>query len=274
MTTKYEFHEAANIFPLMSKKEFDGLVADIKKHGQRDAIVIYKGKILDGRNRYKACRKLGIAPVVRSEEFDGTLTNAVDYVMSQNLHRRQLTPSQRGMVAAKSMDLYRKAALKRKQEAGKTHGRGQQNRSRPNGLNLSGQSRDHAAKVAGCSGATVERCNRVLSRGTPELVDAVEENAVSANTADLLTTYTKKEQRGFLKGGKEAWTAAAKRAAPAKKSKTKKKPDAIIKDTVKAINQIMDLVRKKKAGVSAQRDNTIKRLTSAREWIKAAGEFL
>lgn len=47
-------HSAAEIFPLMSKEELAGLVADIKKHGLREPVVLHDGKILDGRNRLQA----------------------------------------------------------------------------------------------------------------------------------------------------------------------------------------------------------------------------
>ena len=35
----------------MSDEEFDALRDDIEQHGQRDAIVLWDGQILDGRHR-------------------------------------------------------------------------------------------------------------------------------------------------------------------------------------------------------------------------------
>jgi ParB-like chromosome segregation protein Spo0J len=60
------FHEASNIFPLVKNDEFTALIADIKEHGQREPITLHQdGSILDGRNRYRACKRLGIKPVFR-----------------------------------------------------------------------------------------------------------------------------------------------------------------------------------------------------------------
>lgn len=89
-----EFHPVANIFPLMTGAEYDALVSDIAEHGQHEAIWLYDGMVLDGRNRLRACMDLGIVPEFR--EYSGDDPQA--FVVSLNLHRRHLTREQRDEV--------------------------------------------------------------------------------------------------------------------------------------------------------------------------------
>ena len=94
-----EFHEVANIFPLMQGDEFDALKADIAANGLREPVWLHSdGRIIDGRNRYRACCELSIEPMYRTWDGGGS---PVSFVVSLNLHRRHLTESQRAMIAAK-----------------------------------------------------------------------------------------------------------------------------------------------------------------------------
>ena len=97
------WHDYASLFPLMDDAAFRDLVEDVREHGVREPIVMFEGKILDGRNRYLAARDCGREyPVI---EFTGG--DALAYVVSLNLKRRHLTDSQRAMVAAKLAKLPR-----------------------------------------------------------------------------------------------------------------------------------------------------------------------
>ena len=56
----FHFHEAANIFPMMGEPELKELIDDIEKNGLREQIDVVGDRIVDGRNRYQALRRLGI----------------------------------------------------------------------------------------------------------------------------------------------------------------------------------------------------------------------
>jgi hypothetical protein len=98
-TTTLQFHQLADLFPLMEGAEFDALVADIKKNGLHYPIFLYEGKILDGRNRYRACLAAGFEPAVRNG--DHHIGDPAGFVISRNIHRRHLTAKQRRELIAK-----------------------------------------------------------------------------------------------------------------------------------------------------------------------------
>jgi hypothetical protein len=96
-------HALCEIIPACKDIEFAELKEDIKKNGLRMPIKLLTGKVLDGRSRYKAYSELwdeGHRVELRTETFTGSPDEAIAYVVSMNVKRRHLTPSQRGMIAA------------------------------------------------------------------------------------------------------------------------------------------------------------------------------
>ena len=86
-----KFHEIADLFPLIDGDEFQLLCDDIKKEGLNHPVILLDDEILDGRNRYRACVEVDVEP--RYEQFKGD--DPLAFVLSENLHRRHLTASQR-----------------------------------------------------------------------------------------------------------------------------------------------------------------------------------
>lgn len=77
----------------MQGEVFDSLVADIRAHGQHEPISLFNGKIIDGRNRYRACLEAGVEP--RYRHYEGTEEWLVQFILSENLERRHLTSDRR-----------------------------------------------------------------------------------------------------------------------------------------------------------------------------------
>ena len=180
MTSQYKFHPLANVLPLIEGAEFDRLVADIAKNGLLNAITIHHDMILDGRNRERACRAAGVEPAYAP--FTGD--DPAAFVLSQNLARRHLGPSERAMVAA------RMANLKWGQRADRVEGQ----------ICLS-----TAAQLAGVSKRSVKSAKTVIERGTPELQEAVTSGRLAVHEAERAAKLPAKAQAQFLEaaaGGK------------------------------------------------------------------------
>jgi hypothetical protein len=198
-TAELEFHEAANIFPL-DEAGLDELAADIKdpKNGQLEDIQTYEGKILDGRRRYLACRKAGVNPRLRP--VDGECRDPVARVLSLNLHRRHLTPSQRAAAAVKAKALrekYERENREKQREGNRRGGEasGASRRGEPKSQESfpatsadkserkSKQTRDKLGEAFGVSGRLIDQAEQVMKNGTPELIAQVEEGSVTVHAA-------------------------------------------------------------------------------------------
>ena len=180
-------HPAATVFPEMSEKEFADLKEDIRLHGQRDPLTVFQGQILDGRNRYRACRELGIE--AKTEEFIGD--DPVAFVVSKNLKRRHLDESQRALVAARLANLPK--------------GRPAENSS----IDPLSISQPAAAKKLNVSVPSVKRAAVVLNSGIPELTSSVEQGDVSVAAAVEIASLPAAEQKKIVDEG----AVAVKRAA-------------------------------------------------------------
>ena len=108
---RLSIHPYAELFPPMSLAEFERLCDDIEQHGLQVDIVVYEGKVLEGRHRYLACLARGTT--ARFRPYAGECGSPLAFVVSRNLHRRHLTESQRAMVAARLKPLFEDEARQR-----------------------------------------------------------------------------------------------------------------------------------------------------------------
>lgn len=188
------FHPFAEMFELIEGSDFSALVDDIRANGLHDPIVVFDGKILDGRNRYRASLAAGIlagddAPEDRPNHFkrfvpqiDG---DPLSFVVSKNIHRRHLTTSQRAYAMAEYETL--------------RHG-GARNPAVLQDANLRVDpetradlaERGHVSERSIASGATVR------DHGVDELKTAVRQGAVAISDAEQIARKAEDEQRAEL----------------------------------------------------------------------------
>ena len=92
--------ELAGIVPMAVPSEQEALTTNIMENGLKEPVVLYLGKVVDGRCRIKACLAAGVA--IRARDLDDQLTReeVAVYVKSVNT-RRNLSTAQKIMVASK-----------------------------------------------------------------------------------------------------------------------------------------------------------------------------
>jgi ParB-like chromosome segregation protein Spo0J len=169
-----EFHELANIFPLIEGAEFDDLVTSIRKNGLREGspIIVFEGKILDGRNRYRACKEAGVMAI--AEDFSGTVEEARQFVIDANIRRRHLDASQRAMIAAKLATL--------------------SDGQRQVGKYANVPTQAEAASILNVGERSVRSAREVIDEGAPELVSAVELGDIAVSRAARIASLPKEKQ--------------------------------------------------------------------------------
>ncbi len=214
-TSKPKVHPAAALFPMMDAATFEALKADIEANGQREPVVFFQDKILDGRNRHRACEALGIEP--ESCELEECI-DPVAYVLSANLHRRHLSESQKALVAARLKDYFATKAKERQKQSPSKAGKasGAARRGESNAVeNLpppseNGKARDQAGAMLGVSGKSVDHAVTVLTRGSKNLIEAVERGDVAVSKAAFVAK-TKRRDSQYGAAISRGW-----RAVPAK----------------------------------------------------------
>jgi hypothetical protein len=151
-----EFHPLADEFPLLEGEAFDQLVKSIEREGLLEPIMVCEHKILDGRNRYRACLKAGVEP--RFEDFDvGAVSAWINFVAAKNLTRRHLSDGQRAMIAARL-------------------------------TNIAGMTPQQAAAAMNVKSRNAQKATVIQRVGSPNVVDLVQRGKMSVNRAHEVAT--------------------------------------------------------------------------------------
>jgi hypothetical protein len=179
---------------MLPEEDFAMFKEDVKVRGQLEDIVLLDGKVLDGRNRLRACRELGLEPQwCELTQCD----DPIAYVLSKNLHRRHLSQSQRAQCAADVAELRLGSNQHAKKEGPQ---------------NCGAIATEDAAKVFSVSTRSVETAKHVSDHGDKAVVDAVKAGEITVSAAAKLVDAVpeRKRQRQIVKRGKKAVAAAIK----------------------------------------------------------------
>jgi ParB-like chromosome segregation protein Spo0J len=170
-------HPVAQLFPPMIEAQYNALKEDIRENGQREPITLWRGQVIDGVHRARACEELSRKPLVR--EWTGEERSLTAYVVSLNLHRRHLNDSQRAMVAEKI--------------AASGTSRNKEDRSKSGTMSL-----DAAAKLLNVGKSTIGEARIVRRDGIPELAAAVERGEMAVYPAAKISKLPDAEQRAAM----------------------------------------------------------------------------
>ncbi|MEI6233262.1 MAG: ParB N-terminal domain-containing protein [Planctomycetota bacterium] len=198
--TPYPAHPMAEICPKMSEDEYQELLIGIKRNGLMNPIVILDEQVLDGLHRQRACFDTGTAPkYVNFIDLNLGVSPEI-FVLGQNILRRHLTVSQRGMLAAKLIE-----------------SRGADNPAA--NLRQEGRVSEVFAEKLGISPRTIESGTKVMKKGAEELKQAVYGDEMSISAAAAIADLPHKEQKAAVETHRKKTAAVATKEDRKKNSK-------------------------------------------------------
>ena len=169
MVTKYAIHPLVEVFQPYDEERYETLRDSIKGYGGlRQPITVWRGAVIDGRHRYKACVELGLEPwVVELDEY----ADPLDAVVDLNGVRRQMSSAQRTLVAARI-------------SADSTEGRPNKNCANLHSF----YSQERAARALGVSRRGVIEGRAVLNTGEDDVIAEIDAGKLSINKAQIRIT--------------------------------------------------------------------------------------
>jgi len=170
-------HPIADVWPMMQEDQLHELATDIKKNGLIQPVWLYQGMILDGRNRWAACKIAGVDP--KTKEYTGDEPTA--FAVSMNDKRRHMNKGSLAAVAAELEPFFAEDAKRRQKKAGEEHGRGQKVKEKiPEAIRP--QAREEAAKSVGVNDRYVQDAKKVRAEA-PEVFERLKAGTITLQDA-------------------------------------------------------------------------------------------
>jgi ParB-like chromosome segregation protein Spo0J len=166
------------LIPALTEEETADLAASLKRDGCRDAIVVWKGIVVDGHNRYRICTENKI-PFKTWELRIGERANVIQWMIRNQFGRRNLTAYARSTLALRLEETLKDRA-KANQSAG---GR---NKSASELLTNSAEAvhiRKAVAQEAKVSEDTIAKVKVIEAKADEETKAALRDGTESVNSA-------------------------------------------------------------------------------------------
>jgi DNA modification methylase len=203
----FHIHPLCELAPRMTDAEYQGLKDSINRAGMKiiEPVILFEGKILDGRHRQQAAIELGI--LFKSREFDPKLDGATPatYVYSKLIHRN-LTESQRAAIAVEIEDQFAKDAVERQKAT--RYGAKKDDGGGRDATAAAGKARDAAGALFGISGRLVQDAKYVRQHNA-DLFAQVKSGVVKIGEAKARVARTLKDKTLKAKAKQSNVTASA-----------------------------------------------------------------
>ena len=169
-------HPIADVWPMMDEAKIAELADDIRKNGQLVPVWLYEGKILDGRNRWAACKIAGIEP--KTKEYIGD--EPTGFAVSLNDRRRHMNKGSLAAVAAE-LEPFFAADAKRRYE--QTVGRPNKSVEKvPPIIASQPKAREEAAKSVGVNDRYVQDAKKVKTEA-PDVFERLQAGKITLQDA-------------------------------------------------------------------------------------------
>ena len=183
--------EFRDLIPPLNEEELKLLEESLVADGCESPLIVWKGVIIDGHNRYMICQKHDIPFSIQEKNFSSR-DEAMLWMLRNQLGRRNLNSYQRVELVLKFEPLVKNAAEQRMM-AGKaadpvpTLAQGQ----------TKGRTRDHLSEAAGVSHGTFAKAKKLVQSADEETKRELRAGKVTVNRA--YTELLEKEHEGETK---------------------------------------------------------------------------
>ena len=171
-----------DIIPPPSPEELKELEESLRSNGCEMPLVVWRGMIIDGHNRYDICRKYGIPFAVEKKDFV-TRDEAILWMIKNQLGRRNLNAYQRAELVMRFEPLIRQEAEERMKRGRQIYEHGDKRQ---------GDTREILGKMAGVSSNTMDKVMALHAHADEATKKKLREGTLSIHKAH--TVLKEKEQ--------------------------------------------------------------------------------
>lgn len=176
--------EFRDLLPPLSEDERQKLMASLNADGCREPLVVWAEEsiLIDGHNRYAICNDLSLTYAVVTKSFK-TRDDVKMWMFRNQLGRRNLTDFHRAQIA-----LLMKPVVESQARAKQAAGRPKEAEKEvveilPQDTKPGKKTRDIVGEIAGVSGKTIDKVEKILANAAPEVIDQVRRKEKSIEAA-------------------------------------------------------------------------------------------